>query len=223
MKKKYIALLLVVLLAIPCIAYAASGTAKYFVTATLPAGGKDQVNSIRSSMGTMGYSTTYYYLPTASSVCTNIKKSNLWVVHGHGSAGSVQCLQSNGTNQFIYSDAYASGNNQSIDDFDSDALASTNYGLYIACLSGREPDGGENIVHMTYVKGAETVTGFYNNVSMGEWWANYLYANLEDGYTLATAIENASTTFAKLYGNSDTAPSNPENRLTIGPTNKVLS
>ena len=132
------------------------------------------------------------------------------------------CKQSDGTEDRLYADAAVSGDDRSIIDFADGALSSTEYGLYVTCYSGRESDYGESIVHMTFVKGANTVTGFYNPVAGGEWWAADLYVNLDAGYTIATAIANANFAHNQQFEFSWYSPANHENRLTLGNTDKTL-
>lgn len=210
--KKIFAVLLAAAMLIPCIAYAVPGIAKYYLIAI--SGNTTAINSVVTDLVGMDYSTKYSYLPSVATISNGMQNSNIWIIHGHGNAGFVQCMQSE--NEFEILDT------STISEFDSDALSSTSYALYISCYSAKISSDKKSLVSATRQKGAKAVTGFYNGVSQGEEWAECLFENLLEGYTLSKSLSNADTRFRQIYGNISDSPAISSNRLTSGDTNVVL-
>lgn len=215
--KKIFATLLVVAALISHIAYAVPGTAKYYLTAKTGSNAT-AITSVVAYLKDMNYSTAYSNLPTATAIGNGIKSSNIWIIHGHGGKGYVECNQSFGANQYLGTD---SSYNVDISQFTSNALSSTNYALFASCESAAVPGSGGSLVNTARQKGAKTVTGFKNPVAGAENWAECLFINLTNGLTISSAMSNADSRFLGIYGHISDSPVGA-NRVTSGTTSTVL-
>lgn len=219
--KKILIFFLAIVMLIPCVAYAASNTAGYYLVATVTSNGKKAVDSIQTYMKNMNYTVDYKNLKPASTVASGMKTANIWVLHGHGNTGYVACLQTDGSFEDI-SSYDRKGTAVNILTYASNAFSSTDYALYITCNSAATNNNTDSLVNVTYRKGAKAVTGFRDGVSNGEFWAKYFFEILAKGYTIDNAMAAADSTYLKEYSGGSDSPANLNNRYTRGDMDAIL-
>ena len=103
-----------------------------------------------------------------------------------------------------------------IKEYEGNALSYVDLVWYTSCYTASV--GTDSIAYATYDKGAETVIGYRNTVSYGEWYTAFAMESLEDGYTLAEALIYADSEYDALHSNvSETSSAaSDENRTIYG-------
>ena len=191
-------------------ALAASGSRYFLVADDVTNSGMTQVNTICSNLTSLGYPNTYTYLPLPTTLYSNLPNYYVAVVHGHGGPGVIACKQSNGSSQNLYS---AGTNAQvSFSNYVSGALNSVKLTLFITCHSAMGPSNSTSngFVATAYNKGASVSIGFKDDVTAGEWWANY-FVNSLSFYSIDSAAYLADANFAYYFPSVSGSPSSPDN------------
>ena len=142
------------------------------------------VQNAISSIGVTGINGLFTEA-TATTALDKMKQSMIWTVHTHGTQLSVAFNHSEqGVTSFNYYDMYY---------LPSNSLKKERCIIYGTCYAGEGRESEENMVNITYEKGAMTVigwTGTTNVDQMNVWLENFLIAS-GNGATILEAHNSA--------------------------------
>lgn len=196
-----------------------TGDMAYYATADLTRdGGEDSIvaNNIISKFQGIGYTSTRYDLPTATTIYSNSTSCRALVFHGHGGAGYI-ILENNGN-------LYSENATYTLRSLSSVVWSGMSFVMFVSCCSAQGIDERDSLVDVAYELGANCVLGFNNNVSGGE---DYLYYMLDAIYnrpentplTIADAIAYADSHYSDDDKRSETCPAHEGNLVVLGNAN----
>jgi len=203
----------------------ATSSSRYFLVADdVSSSGMVQVNAIRSNLNSLGYTNTYSFLPTASAIYSSLPNSQISVIHGHGSPGTIHCTKKGASTELLLS--HGTSSQIALSNYGSGALNNVQLILFISCNSGLGPTGttANSFTFIAFMRGASCTIGFRNWVAGGEWWGNQFTMALSSS-TVAGAMSTADFEFNLLHpsiSGTANAPSNTSNRIALGQINNFV-
>lgn len=216
MKKRIrngIAMLLILVLSVVQIipAQAASGTFRYYTLTPLSSASSSARSDMLSYFSQMGYTRNNFLYPTPTTLKNGLKTATVTYIHGHGSAGLVQCQDASGDHiGYLYSSkASTSGSNQYLRSLSSTALSSEKLVVYMTCNSATASGSQTSMMQETYSRGAKCVIGFNNSVANAEYWTQYFTINLKNGMNIKSSILQANSQYTLVYPTHATQSSSP--------------
>ena len=111
----------------------------------------------------MGYDAGTYLNNGAASVYSVLPIGQIVVITTHGGPGYVQ-LGTEANTSYLYARTSVTGNNRSLSNLTAGSLSGTKLVMYVACKSGCTNGGGNNLVDMTYDKGARCSVGWTEEI-----------------------------------------------------------
>ena len=130
---------------------------------------------------------------TADTALYRMKTSMIWVIHTHGYQQGIQLNHpTEGESWLEYEDIEALSN---------DAFASERCIIYGTCSAGEGAQGAENMVNITYQKGAMTVIGWTTTVTtvMVDTWLEAFLVSCGEGSSISEAMGDAITEVSDTY------------------------
>lgn len=210
-------------------------TAMYVLTANdLPEGSKNREaidGTIKHMRQELGKTTTFHdaslnYPNYPRIIYEQLPYNELVVLHGHGLPGLLACYGRNISNR---KDLYASKNvtdiyEKSLDDYLPGQLSNVKLVYMAICNSAKADSSGQSLASMLQSRGCKTVIGFKNNIAGGEYFAEWFFKFLGDGYRVEAAKQEANEKFKKLYPDIEetNTPWVEGNMVILGDRNQVL-
>ncbi len=213
----------------------AANTAMYVLTANdLPEGSKNRQaidETIKHMRQELGKTTTFHdawlnYPNYPRIIYEQLPYNELVVLHGHGLPGLLACYGRSDSNR---KDLYASKNvtdiyEKSLDDYLPGQLSNVKLVYMAICESAKADSSGQSLASMLQSRGCKTVIGFKNKISGGEYFAEWLFEALGEGYSVNDAQEKAKKLYKDKYSNIPIAetPLAEGNLVILGDRNQVL-
>lgn len=130
----------------------------------------------------IGYSTLGSPNVSRSDALSYLKNKKIWAIHAHGNKTGVR---------FDYSNSWISYND--ISSLPSNALSSQKVVIFGTCSAGEGGASANNMVNITYNKGASVVIGFQGTTytSQINRWLYEFFVGCRDGKNVRDACEHA--------------------------------
>lgn len=181
---------------------ASTGYTGYFLTADdVDDAGQLEINTQCVDLYRAGYPYVLFsHEKTAKEIYDLLPSYDILILHGHGFAGGLVCVDETSSESYMYSYSRSLGrNDQTLSNYSTRELSKAKLVIFSSCLGGLAPTQGISLAEQAYNKGAKLTLGYKVNVALAEYYSRDIILPMSYGETFAEAIVSADASFSYMY------------------------